>query len=265
MKGLIFDIKRFAIHDGPGIRVTVFFKGCPLSCWWCHNPESRREGPESVTRNHKINNRVFLINEQVGEWLTTDEVMKEILKEYLFFEESGGGVTFSGGEPLLQHHFLIDLLSACNRNSIHTTLDTTGYASQEVIIKVMNKVDLFLYDIKHMNDDVHKKYTGVSNKLIFDNLKFLHDEGRNIVIRFAVIPGINDNMEHIQNMIRFLKGELVRVKKVDLLSYHNIAGHKYRAFNVTNRMKDSKEPDKKQLKEIKLSFEKEGFEVNIGG
>ena len=265
MKGLIFDIKRFAIHDGPGVRVTIFFKGCPLGCWWCHNPESRNTNPETVLREQKVNGRVFKVEEDVGTRMTVDELMLEIEKERIFFEDSGGGVTFSGGEPLLQHKFLNLILKVCNQNSIHTALDTTGYASEEVLMKIMNKVDLFLYDIKHLNDAVHKKYTGVSNKVILENLTILYENEKNIIIRFPLIPGVNNDQEHINSLQLYLKNKFPVIRQIDLLPYHNIADHKYEKFKLLNRMKDVKKNAGMSMEDIKNSFEREGFLVKVGG
>lgn len=265
MKGLIFDIKRFAIHDGPGVRVTIFFKGCPLGCWWCHNPESRNSNPEKVLREQKVNGKVFEVEEAVGTWMTVEELMPEIEKERIFFEDSDGGVTFSGGEPLQQHDFLNQVLSKCNQNSIHTALDTTGFASKEVVLKIMDKVDLFLYDIKHLDDTIHKKFTGISNRLIFENMKLLYDKGKNINIRFPVIPGVNNDEAHIDSLLSYLMHEVPNMKNIDLLPYHNIADHKYEKFKLENRMKDVEKTYGMDIEDIKVSFEEKGFQVQIGG
>ncbi len=195
MQGLIFDIKRFAIHDGPGIRTTIFFKGCPLECWWCHNPESRNPEQETVIREHKLNGEVFEIREVTGRRMSVSEVLREIEKERMFMDESGGGVTLSGGEPLMQPAFCLALLRECRSAGIHTTLDTTGCVSKKIMTEVMAFVDLFLYDLKHMQENIHKKYTGVGNKLILKNLKFLHESGKNIILRLPVVPGVNDLMD----------------------------------------------------------------------
>lgn len=265
MKGLVFDIKRFAIHDGPGVRVTVFFKGCSLGCWWCHNPESRSSKPEKILREQKVNGHVFKVEEDVGKWMTVEEIMQEIEKERVFFEDSDGGVTFSGGEPLQQHDFLDKILRKCNQDSIHTSLDTTGFAPKEVVVKIMNKVDLFLFDIKHLDDEIHKKFTGVSNKLILENLKFLYENDKKIIIRFPVIPGVNNSEQHIKELQSYLKKEMPEIKKVDLLPYHNIADHKYEKFKLLNRMKEVNTTSGLNIEEIKNSFEAKDFHVQIGG
>lgn len=265
MKGLIFDIKRFAVHDGPGIRTTIFFKGCPLGCWWCHNPESRNPEPETVIRDQPVNGKIFHEKETVGEWMTLSRVMEEIRKERVFMETSDGGVTLSGGEPLLQHDFALELLAACKREGIHTALDTTGYTSKKILTGFLEKTDLFLYDLKHLDDAVHLKYTGVSNKTILENLRLLDKEEAQIILRFPVIPGINNDQDHLKELIGFLKKETPRIKRIDLLPYHNIAGHKYQKFNLPNRMKGVEEPGEKAVQDLKLTLEKEGFDVKTGG
>ena len=265
MQGIIFDIKRFAIYDGPGIRVTIFFKGCPLECWWCHNPESRSPKPQMVRREQKVNGRSFKVEELVGREISVKHLMQEILKEKTFMEESGGGVTFSGGEPLLQPKFLIEVMMQCREQEIHIALDTTGYASWKTMEKVMDWPDLFLFDLKHLDDEVHKKYTGVSNRLILENLKLIYDAGKEIVIRFPVIPGVNDDKAHIEALRNYLKKELPHIRRLDLLPYHNIARHKYEAFSIPDKMRSVQEPQKEDLEKLKAAFKKGGLEVSIGG
>lgn len=265
MKGLVFDIKRFAIHDGSGIRVTVFMKGCPLSCWWCHNPESRSPEIETIVRDQKVNGKVFHVEEKIGKWMTVNEVMNEIERERIFMEESGGGVTFSGGEPLLQHKFIGEILRMCKHNSFHTALDTTGFASREVLESVMDNVDVFLYDVKHLDEKEHRNYTGVSNKKILDNLKYLHDSDKHIIIRFPVIPGINDDEVHIDRLISYISEKLPKIKEVDILPYHNIAEHKYEKLKMPYLMTGNQKPDALDIENIKQEFEDSGFIVKIGG
>ena len=185
MKGVIFDIKRFAVHDGPGIRTTVFLQGCPLGCWWCHNPEGQRNN--------------------AGNKVSVAEVMDEVIKDSIFYEESNGGVTFSGGEPLHQSGFLSELLKGCKKEGFHTCVDTSGYATKESIDLIMDDTDLFLFDLKHTDDTVHRKYTGVSNSCIIDNLKYLAGKKKEIILRFPVIPGINDSTDNISEMLKLLK------------------------------------------------------------
>ena len=189
MQGIIFDIKHYAIHDGPGIRTTVFLKGCPLGCWWCHNPESRSGDIFQYKKQEKIEGRIVEQIETIGKNYTVPEVMKEIEKDIVFFEESGGGVTFSGGEPFKQTEFLKELLKCCKKQEIHTCVDTTGYVKTDQLEKAALFTDLFLFDLKHFDDKMHIKYTGVSNKQILENLQLLDEMGKSVQIRYPLIPG----------------------------------------------------------------------------
>ena len=265
MKGLIFDIKRFALHDGPGIRTTVFLKGCPLNCLWCHNPESRCFDTESYMHVDKLEGKVFRKQKEIGYWKTVEKVMIEIEKDKIFFEESGGGVTFSGGEPFAQYKFLTGLLTACRNKYIHTSVDTTGYIKREQLKNVYKLVDLFLYDLKHMDDKLHKKYTGVSNKLIIENLKWLSNRKRNIIIRFPVVPGYNDSKKNIDLMRFLLENLYPDVKHIDLLPYHKMAGSKAKRLGLKQQVDEIEEPDAQKLGYIRKKFEEIGFTVGIGG
>lgn len=264
MKGLIFDIKRYALHDGPGIRQTIFFKGCALRCWWCHNPESQTTTPEIIIKEYSLDGSSFCEEEDVGRYMTVDEVMDEIKREIVFFEESNGGVTFSGGEPLLQHQFLKELALACRQNNIHCTLDTCGYAQSRVMDSIAGLIDLFLYDLKFIDDDLHQQYTGASNSMILENLGRLANNGHDVTIRFPVIPGITDTAGNITMVIDYIHS-LQLIKKIDLLPYHAIAGHKYRLLRKENKMTDTKSPSDARMQELKNIFEKHGFTVRIGG
>lgn len=264
MNGIIFDIKRFAVHDGPGIRTTVFMKGCPLSCIWCHNPESLNPSPEISPKNVKIGDKVFIENESVGREISCEELMDEIRKEKIFMEESEGGITFSGGEPLFQHQFLRNMLMRCKKENIHTAVDTSGYASWKIIEGLLPFVDLFLYDIKMIDEADHKKYTGVNNKLILENLYKLSSEKKNIRMRIPIISGINDS-ENIFSIADFLDTLPNSVLGIDLLPFHNTASHKYIRFGMKNELASIKTPDKKDLKETKQYLESRGFRVKTGG
>jgi pyruvate formate lyase activating enzyme len=242
IKGIIFDIKKFAVHDGPGIRSTVFFKGCPMYCWWCHNPESQEKDIQEVTlENGDL--------ELIGREVTIEEVMNELLKDRIFYEESEGGVTFSGGEPLYQPEFLLELLKKCKEENLHTILDTAGCESKEVLDKVLDYVDLFLYDLKLIDNEKHLKYTGHSNRDIITNLQFLSYNGKHIVVRIPVIPGINDTQKDLQAFGEFL--QTIDLIQVELLPFHKIGERKYSKLQKVNRMKDIKEPTKEHLVEIK--------------
>ena len=264
MKGIVFSFKRFSVHDGPGIRQTVFFKGCPLNCWWCHNPESQDIKSEKAIRKNILDGFTYEQEETIGKLMNVNEVMREITQDSIFYDESGGGVTFSGGEPLLQHDFLSNILDSCNKMGIHTAIDTSGYASKKVIKKIAGKTNLFLYDLKLMDDEMHKKYTGVSNKPILENLKYLNGIGKKVIIRFPVIPGVNDTDENIQAMKKFLK-TLKNIREISLLPYHNIANHKYEKIEMNNKMTGLKSLQKSDVYLLKEEFEAAGFKVSIGG
>jgi pyruvate formate lyase activating enzyme len=265
MKGTIFDIRRFSVHDGPGIRTTVFFKGCPMGCIWCHNPESRKSNIEEVISEHRIGGKVFPCNEMIGKEMTVSEIIDEVKRDFIFYEESGGGVTISGGEPLYQFNFLKDLLKELGRNNFHTALDTTGYTEENLPEEICGDVDLFLYDIKHMDNDEHIKYTGLPNAGILKNLELLIKLKKKIILRIPVIPGINDtraNFDAIKNLIMKYPGTL---NEVHFLPYHNIAENKYRKVGLNNVMKGIPSLSKKDLLPLKNEFETLGIKVKIGG
>jgi pyruvate formate lyase activating enzyme len=263
--GIIFDIKRFAVHDGPGIRTTVFLKGCPLGCVWCHNPESIDPSIKTVAKTVYIGKKKFTEDETVGREMTVEEVMTELRKEKVFMEESGGGVTFSGGEPLFQSGFLTEMLEACQKENIHTTVDTCGFAPWNVLERVARHTDLFLYDLKLMDNDLHKNYTKVSNKIILENLSALLKTGKKVRIRIPLIPGISFTGNNISETIVFLSKLNNPVEGVDLLPYHNTAAHKYTRFGIDNKLNGLKTVNKVELTEVKRSFEEAGFEVKTGG
>lgn len=233
MKGTIFDIKRFAVHDGPGIRTTVFLKGCPLRCVWCHNPESHLAGvTEFAGRDGLV---------KVGRLATVDEIIGTVAGDTLFFDESGGGVTFSGGEPLAQPEFLMALLDRCGKLDIHRTVDTCGYAPLEVLLTVAERTDLFLYDIKLLDDGDHRANTGVGVSLIQDNLRALCATGVPVRLRFPVIPGIT-NTEANLSAVGALMRSLPRQLPIDLLPYHAAAMDKYPRFGMEPPLSRTPEP-----------------------
>lgn len=299
MKGTIMNIQKYSIHDGPGIRTTVFFKGCPLRCWWCHNPESlrckhqvmffeerctgcgicaKRCPQNAITMNGKIpvvdqskcnlcgHCTDFCFNnarEYVGKDVTVKELMDEIKKDEMFYDESNGGATFSGGEPLVQVDFLNEVLKACNERRIHTTVDTSGYSSWENLKKIADKVDLFLYDLKFIKNDKHKKYIGVSNEGILENLKNLSDLGSNIYVRMPIIAGINDDDEHIEGSIEFLSD--LNILQVNLLPYHKMGMDKYSRLEMEYKLSGMEKPTDERMAEIADQFKKSGIKVKIGG
>jgi pyruvate formate lyase activating enzyme len=298
--GEIFDIKKYAIHDGPGIRTTVFFKGCPLSCGWCHNPESISQASQRLYREERCIGCMECIKacqknaisaaedklkwdapscvycktcaqacppqaiEFIGKTMSIEDVVTEIAKDTLFYDESSGGVTFSGGEPLMQPSFLTGLLKACGDLDLHRAVDTCGYADTRILLKVASHVDLFLYDLKHIDSEKHFRYTGVSNEMILTNLEYLSRQGAKIIIRLPVIPGINNDSENIERTGTFLSS-LAGVNQVNILPYHPAAEAKYKNLGVKYKTGDIERPDRDHLESIARQLEKYDLQVNIGG
>jgi pyruvate formate lyase activating enzyme len=263
--GIVSDIKRFTVHDGPGIRTTVFLKGCPLSCMWCHNPESLSAGFSNMTKSIQVGTQTFIENEIIGKEMSANEVVAELKKEKLFMEQSGGGVTFSGGEPLFQADFLYELLIAAKTEHMHTAIDTSGYASWGTLEKISQFTDLFLFDIKIIDNELHKKYTAVSNKIVLENLEKLNRLEKEIWVRIPIIPGVNFDVLHMEQTIKYLSGMVKPIAKVNLLPFHNIAAHKYHKLGLEYSFKEQHSLDKSQLYTIKTLFETRGFNVSIGG
>ena len=280
MKGKISDIKRFAVHDGDGIRTTVFLKGCSLECVWCHNPEGIDFKPQLAyyenkcihcgecvsacpTGAHKIidNKHTFdrencvacgqCVKTCLGEALTyygsgvsVEELLPLLLEDKDFYDTSGGGVTLSGGECLCQADFCAELLQALKEHGVHTAVDTCGMVSREAFNKVIPYTDIFLYDIKAIDEDVHIKCTGYSNELILENIQYLDSLGKAIEVRIPYVPAYNDNqMEKIAEFLKSLKS----VKKVKVLPYHNYAGSKYQALDMENTLPKNL-PTKEEIK-----------------
>lgn len=277
MKGRIFNLQSFSLHDGPGIRTTVFFKGCPLRCIWCHNPESFKPEQQIIyddykclkcrACNGKMNESAAEkcpsgAMEVIGKDISVEELMSEILKDKDYFQNSGGGVTFSGGEPLLQPEFLIAVLKECKKLGLHTAVDTCGYTDRENFELIGGITDLYLYDIKLINDELHRKYTGVSNRQILENLKFLSELGKRIFIRIPLIPGITDTDDNISGIREFLRS--IKFEQINLLSYHALAKNKYIKLGLESSVYDIKGQVVK-TDEIKKIFETEGYKVVTGG
>lgn len=266
MKAMIFDIERNSFVDGPGIRTTVFFKGCNLKCKWCHNPESQNFKKEILFYKNKCtgcgrcknlivdDENFFCFNdakEICGKEYTVDEVFNEIIKDKTFYETSGGGVTFSGGECMLQIDFLLEILKKCRENGIHTAIDTAGNVPWRSFEKILPYTDLFLYDIKCFSEDLHIEGTGVSNKRIIENLKKLSDNfDGDIIIRIPVITGFNDDIVEIQKIADFLKD--IETKSVELLPYHKMGEHKYAALDMQTQTYDI--PTKDQMEKYQAIF-----------
>ena len=258
--GIIFKIKKYAIHDGPGIRTTIFLKGCPLDCWWCHNPEGKMPNPQVMKTDNSLGGR----SEVVGKKMSVDEVIFEIEKDIIFYDESQGGVTFSGGEPLLQAQFLLAMLKACREKEIHTIVDTSGFAPAEIFVEICNMIDLVLFDLKLMDDEMHRRYTGVSNKTILKNLETLSGFNTPHHIRFPLIPGITDTDENVLSVAEFVRA-LGSVSRIDILPMHRIADGKYRRLGMQSKMANKQPPFPEEITTIKRQFEDFGFAVIVGG
>lgn len=303
MKPLVLNIQKCSIHDGPGIRTTVFFKGCPLDCTWCHNPESQNYkvdfmyDPEKCTHCYtciekcehdaiclkegklvRLDDKCELCGtcldwclagsrELVGDEYEASELIKELEKDSMFYEESGGGVTLSGGEVMCQDMDYIEkLIRGLHNKGIDVAIDTCGYAAQENFEKIYPIVDRFLYDIKLADEDLHKKFTGKSNSLILNNLKYLNSVDANINIRIPLIEGVNidkDNIE-IKRIIEILKP--LKISSINLLPYHNIMEHKYKKLEKEYKCDTFRKPSDEKLEEIKKLFLDNNFSnVKIGG
>lgn len=298
--GVIFDIKKYAIHDGPGIRTTIFFKGCPLACRWCHNPEGMNVAVQRIYRQQRCigcgecmqtcprqairqtaeGMMADLLKcelcrtcaqhcpseavEFIGQKVTVAEVVRQIEKDIAFYDQSRGGVTFSGGEPLMQPEFLLQLLDACGHLDLHRTVDTTGYADAKLLLKVAQKTDLFLYDLKLMDPEKHRKYTGVSNEQILHNLKQLTQNDVRIQVRMPVIPGINSDAENIDKTADFIHS-LGKIEHVSLLPFHNSAQAKYRRLNMQSISAPIAPPGAGMVQNIAARLKKTGLKVTIGG
>jgi pyruvate formate lyase activating enzyme len=266
MKGLIFNVKRYSIHDGPGIRVTFFMKGCPLSCWWCHNPEGISPIPENIELSEKIGENEFIRTEDAGKYISVDDILSILYKERIFIAQSGGGMTFSGGEPMQQPEFLLEALKACRKNGYHTAVDTSGYSLRSNYSAIIPYTSLFLFDIKHLDDLKHIKYTGVSNALIISNFKLILESGIDVMVRIPVIPGFNDDDDHLELLRSFLTGNRSdNLKKISLLPYHRIGSSKYKRLNIPDRMAGVEPPSAIRMNELKQFFTQTGIKIKTGG
>jgi pyruvate formate lyase activating enzyme len=236
-----------------------------LNCIWCHNPEGKNCEIEKAVRINKISEREFKIEELIGREVGVRDVMDEVERDMIVFEESGGGVTFSGGEPMYQVNFLKELLIESKKKNIHTTVDTSGYTSKNNLDEIINYVDLFLYDIKHFEDSEHIKYTGRSNVTILENLEYLINKGKKVILRIPVVPGINFTASNINLLKEYLTMHMGKIQEIGLLPFHNIADNKYDKMKLNNPLKEVKSLNEEDLFPLKNELESLGVIVKIGG
>jgi len=241
-------------------------KGCPLNCLWCHNPEGISPLAETVVSTNRIGSREFHTDEVAGKYYSVESVLEILGKEKVFMSHSKGGVTFSGGEPMLQFDFLLETLKECRAKGYHTAVDTSGYSSPENYRAILPFTDLFLFDIKHLDEARHFETTGVSNTGILENFKLITQSGKDVLVRIPVIPGINDDREYLETLKKFLTDARTNsIKRIDLLPFHKTGASKYKKFNIPYRMKGIEPPDKEKMQKMKAFFEDTGIKVKIGG
>ncbi|MFX1551014.1 MAG: glycyl-radical enzyme activating protein [Promethearchaeota archaeon] len=296
-EGFIFNIQRYSIHDGPGIRTTVFLKGCPLKCKWCSNPESINPYPEIFLRKERcdkcgrcldvcgpkaiaFDNETIQINRtqcnfcmkcvevcdlnvinSIGKKVTLNEVVSEVMQDELFYNNSGGGVTISGGEPLFQLEFTLNLLKEFKKKSLHTTIDTTGYAKSEDFDKILPYTDLLLFDVKHLNSEFHQKETGVPNEKILKNLESCLKKKKKVWIRIPVIPGFNDSNQYMNELAQFLSKK--PIEKSSLLKYHEWGKHKYGYLDRIYPLPNISFISDEQMENLKIIMESYGLKVTL--
>lgn len=301
MTGRVFDIKRYSIHDGPGIRTTVFLKGCSLRCLWCHNPESIDPGPNLMYWPSRCSRCYSCLNacpkealakdaagavvidrakcdlcgkcaeaclydamQFVGREMSVEDVLGEAEKDKIFYDQSGGGVTLSGGDPFVQAGFAEALLDGCRARGIRTAVDTAGFANNGVLDRLAPKADLILYDLKSMDDDRHKEFTGVSNAPVLENLKRLAAGRTEIWVRIPLVAGVNDDDDNIRRTIEFLSS-LKTIRRVGLLPYHSSGLDKARRIGRENVFRKFEAPSEERLAAVATAFREAGFEVRRGG
>jgi pyruvate formate lyase activating enzyme len=296
-QGSIFNIQGYCIHDGPGIRTTVFLKGCPLRCLWCQNPESHSFQPELLFAEEKCTGcgrcvqvcpeKAIRMQGKVSQTdrrlcksaglcanacpnearaVMADDIFKEVAADSLFYRESGGGVTLGGGEPLAQPEFASSILKKCRDAGFHTALDTCGYASWTTAKEVLLHVNLVLFDFKHMNPEMHKKYTGVSNELILQNAgKIHHEMAIPMRARVTLVPGFNDSRENIEATAGFIANKLSKAIPVHLLPYHRLGEAKWGRLDRKNETATIDTPDEQQLVKCRRIFESFGLTTIEGG
>ena len=256
IKGRIFDIQKFSVHDGPGIRTIVFLKGCVLRCKWCCNPESQEYAVQNLTIGGKT--------KVCGRDITVREVINDVLKDMPYYRRSGGGLTLSGGESLCQPEFAVALLKAAKENGINTAMESTGYAETNVIDKYLEQLDYFLMDIKHINSEKHERFTGKPNNKILHNTRYIAQNANELVIRVPVIPTFNATEDEIAQIAEFA-ASLPNVKKLHLLPYHRLGLDKYAGLDRKYELEHITPPTDEHMKKLKTVAGKYGLECQIGG
>lgn len=294
-QGIVFNIQKYSVSDGPGIRTTVFLKGCPAHCWWCHNPESQARLPETTV----IKSLCLACGEcaaaclqgigsgirdvtacilcgacvdacpsgarrMAGTEMTVAQVLTVVMQDRIFYEESGGGVTFSGGEPLMQFDFLWELLTACREQGLRTAVDTGGFAPLEHLLEIAGLADLILYDLKLMNDQRHRAVTGLGNRQVLENLTALGRVHKGIWIRVPIIPGVNDDHDNLQETARFA-ADLQGVRQVNLLPFHRTWHAKLGYLGRVVPGNDTAAPSQQRMEELAEIFRTTGLKTRIGG
>ncbi len=298
-KGLVLSIDRFVGEDGPGIRTTVFMKGCPLRCVWCHSPESISPAPQLLFRRNRCiacgacveacprdaqvvsatERRVLWERcddcgdcvpgcpstalEMAGKWLSVEQVMEVVERDLVYYRNSGGGVTFCGGEPTMQHQFLLACLKSCRDAGIHTALDTCGHVKWPVLEEMLPFVDLFLYDIKHMDSARHKELTGVGNELIFENLRAISQRRKPVWIRIPLIPDCNASEDHLRSVAEFV-APLEAVEKITLLPYNVVTGARYQSIGEKYQLEQIVPHSKDEEKALAKMMSSLGKKAEVG-
>ena len=298
--GQVFNVQRFSTHDGPGIRTTVFLKGCPARCVWCHNPESQAAAPVVMVQGARCiqcgecveacpegapvqeggrSSRAGVVcrvcsacvevcptgaRTLAGASTTVAEVVQQIVADRVFFEQSGGGATFSGGEPLVQFEFLAGLLAACRAQGVHTAVDTCGFAPREHLLAIAPLTDVFLYDLKAIDPGRHRALTGIPNAPILDNLRALGEVHANIWLRVPIIPGVNDDADNLDATARVAQ-QTRGVRQVNLLPYHRTAQHKFAVLGRPFPLPDTASPSDEELEAHAQRFRARGLATRSGG
>lgn len=299
-RGIISKVQKYSTKDGPGIRTTVFFKGCPLHCLWCANPELISPRPEIlfdrskcmlcgtctmacpehaiVQEQGKIHIKKDVcsgcgkcaqvcpmgVHELIGRYVSVEELVEELIKDKVFYEVSGGGVTFSGGEPALQHKFLKQMAVELKKKKIHIALDTSGSVSWDWLEEILNFIDLVLYDIKAMDEETHKKCTGADNRLILENAVKISELKIPMIVRFVMVPDYNDSEKDVKARLEFVKN-LRSVQKIDILPYHRLGVAKYERLGIDYVLNDVKPPSEEHINQLKSFIESYGYKAAIGG